>query len=121
MVKFAIKVWYLRRHDKSKQLAHLIAQRKLFHSISSLQQIKQHQESLVDNCVGLHELMTLQQIINTQYDQSAARMTEMDDTLTKIDERLNNLTENINLFQHSFHHLIHQMKKPVETKKLSFF
>lgn len=121
VVKFAVKVWYLRRHDKSEQIAHLIAQRKLFSSISYLQRTKQQQKGLTDNCVGLHELMTLQQNINTQYDQSAAKMTEMDDTLTKINGRLDNLTENIETFQHSFNRLINQLKKPIQAKKLSFF
>ena len=121
VVKFAVKVWYLRRHGKIEEIGHLIAQRKLFCSISYLQQTKQQQKTLLDNCVGLHELMTLQQNINTQYVQSASKMTEMDGTLTKINDRLDNLTENIETFQHSFNRLINLLKKPTEAKKLSFF
>lgn len=121
VVKYAIKVWFLRRREKAGMITLLIAQQKLFRSISYLQRTKQKQKTIMDNCVGLHELMSLQQNINTHHEQAGTRMMDMEHTLENINQRLNLLTENIVNFQNSLNFLINHMKKPTDVHRSSFF
>jgi chromatin segregation and condensation protein Rec8/ScpA/Scc1 (kleisin family) len=106
-----VKVWFLKRKNKTKYIQYLQAQRKLFLSISCLQQIKKEQHSLVDNFVGLHELMAIQRNINMQHDKTVQEITETQCKINKIEEKLNNLTHNMNMLQTSMNILLDTMNK----------
>ncbi|UJR32651.1 hypothetical protein I4U23_020111 [Adineta vaga] len=99
VVKFAIKVWYLKRQNKQTFMQSLQAQRQLYRSIHYLQQTKRQQGYLVDSCIGLHEVMTLQRNINTQYDETLQQMTQMKNDIRKTRKDLNNISKAMNNMQ----------------------
>ena len=110
VIKFAVLAWYLRRKYETDSFPHLRAQRKLFYSISCLQRTKKAQKILADNCVGLHELISLQQNIHTQYETSIDRMNTMRTNMDGIETRLNHLTNNFNALMSSLNLLLNSVE-----------
>lgn len=111
IVKYAIHIWCLRRKSKTKSLKFLQVQKKLFESIGSLQAIKQRQKNLINNCIGMHELMTVQQNLNTQCDESVEQMMQMKNDVRKIEGKLNMMAESINSLQTSINILLGNFSK----------
>ncbi len=56
----------------------------VYRSISCLKKVKQKQKNLINNYVGLHGLMTVQQNMNIQYDESVEQMMQMKNDVRKI-------------------------------------
>ena len=61
VLKFSMKVWFLKRKNKMGSLDFYAVQQKLFKSVYELQQIKKQQRNLTGRCLGLSELMNTQQ------------------------------------------------------------
>lgn len=121
VVKFSIQVWCIKRKNRSGSLHAVNVQRKLFRSISYLQQTKQQQKTLLDNCVGLHELMSLQQNINIQYEQSASQMSAMENSMKRIEEQLNLLARNMDVLQASLVASIGHRRGQTDAEKIAVF
>lgn len=109
VVKCALKVWYLKRKGRPSSSQFIGAQRNLFRSIHANQQLKQEQKGLVDNCIGLPELITLQREVNgktkeqthksivmkSKIDQFEKKLSDMDEKMTNIQNTLNLLLDRI--------------------------
>ena len=108
IIKYAILAWYLTHVNRRKSFKYLQTQRKLFAEIFCLQQVKRAQRGLIDNCVGLHELMTVQRATGEQVDnngqlvlmlqtriaQVERQMGKCNETLQTLHETMTRLTEN---------------------------
>ncbi len=110
VIKFAIKVWYLRRKDKSKSIQCFKAQWKLFRSIRIVQEVKLEQRKLIDGSIVLADLFTLQRNENDQTEKIAEQMDTMKITIDKIEEKfidmnqmMNNMQYKLNLFLDRVH------------------
>ena len=110
VVKFAIKAWFLRQKDRRKSIQYLQAHRKLFSAISNLQQVKKQQSGLVDNCVGLHELMTSQRSTGDQMDDTVVQIAEMKMEINKIDTQIQKVNQTLNTLQTTLNILLEKMK-----------
>ena len=99
VVKFAVKVWFLRQKARRKTIQGLQAHRKLFSAISSLQQVKRQQSGLVDNCVGLHELMTSQRSAGDQLDGNIVQIVEMKLEIQQLGEKLRAVNQALETLQ----------------------
>jgi len=99
IVKFSMKVWYLKRQNKPMSIRRLQAQHKLFRSIDNLKQIKKQQRSSVDSCVGFHELLTTQRNTSVQHDETIQQMTDVKCEIKKIEEELKTMTHSMNNLQ----------------------
>jgi macrodomain Ter protein organizer (MatP/YcbG family) len=111
VVKYAIHIWFLKRKPKTKFLQSIRAQRKLYGSIACLQEVKQQQKNLINNCVGLHELMAVQQNMNMQYDESVEQMMQMKNDGRKVEEKLNIMAQSIDNLQTSVNILLDNLSK----------
>jgi hypothetical protein len=96
VLKFGIKSWYLRRKNRHNTMHYLEAQRKLFRAIGNLQQVKERQRALVDNCVGLHELITTQRSSSDQLDETVQQMFDLKSELKRVDVELVNVQQTMN-------------------------
>ena len=110
IVKFAIKAWFLRQRDRRKSIQYLQAHRKLFSAIYNLQQIKKRQSGLVDNCVGLHELMTSQRSTGDQMDDTVVKIAEMKMEINKIDTQIQKVNQTLDTLQTTLNILLEKMK-----------
>jgi hypothetical protein len=87
IVKFAIKIWCLKRQDKSKSIQYRKLQRKLFQSIRLIQDVKLEQRQLMNNCVSVIDLFTLQNDENDKTDKVIQQMNIMNKTIDQIEEK----------------------------------
>jgi len=60
VIKYAIKVWYLKRKNKHKSIQCIKAQWRLFQSIRIVREVKLEQRQSVDSSVVLADLCALQ-------------------------------------------------------------
>jgi peroxiredoxin family protein len=111
VIKFAMKTWYLKRQDKSTSIQNFQAQRKLFRSIHYLQQIKQEQRNLVDNCVGLSELMTIHRNTSVQTEGTVEQIAAIKTEVKKIKEKLNNMNRSMDTLQNTLNVLLDKVAK----------
>jgi uncharacterized coiled-coil DUF342 family protein len=95
IIKFAIKMWYMKRQDKSTVIQCFQLRQKLFRSIYILKQTRREQRSLTDSCVGFRELMTVERNTSERATETAPQIMAMKLELTKIDEKLNNMNRNM--------------------------
>lgn len=101
VIKFSIKLWYLYRKKRENYLQYIFIQRKLYQSINQLKTIKNKQKKLIDHCLGLHELMTIQRNINVNNDKTNDKIIEIEKKLLNIEEKLDNIIQlNRLLFDH---------------------
>ena len=110
MVKFAVKFWYLKTRHKSHLVKYFLIQQKLHQSLQYIKQIKYQKRSLVDNCVYMRELMTMQRTTNVQMDDIVHQIAIMQAENKTMDEKLNNVTYAINNLQTTMNTLLDQNK-----------
>ncbi len=106
IIKFAMKVWFLKRHDKSTWFQCFQAQRKLFRSIHALQQIRQEQRSLVDSCVGFPELINSQHNTHVQTEEAIDQIVAIKIDVKEIKDELNNLNRTLYTLQNTMNILL---------------
>ncbi|CAF1137184.1 unnamed protein product [Rotaria sordida] len=97
VIKFTVKVWYMKnKHISLSSIRYLQAQRRLFQSIHLLQQVKQEQGKLIDNCVGHIDLLTIQRKTHAQTYETKEQLKTMKIKIDKIEEKLIEMNTNIN-------------------------
>ena len=97
IIKYAIKAWFLRHRNRHQSFKYLQTQRKLFLEIFSLKQVKRAQRGLVDNCVGLHEVITVQRATGEQVDKNAVAMDELRQQMTQFSQALQTLQSSLTI------------------------
>jgi hypothetical protein len=88
VMKFAIKLWYLKRKQLSASLEYTKTQRRLFRAIHFNKRLKQKQQKLVDNCIGLPELLTVQRETRDRTEDTAQLLATMSSKIEKIESEL---------------------------------
>jgi hypothetical protein len=106
IIKFAVKVWYLKRHGKSTSIQYFQAQQKLFRSILSFQKVRQQQRNLVDTCVGFTELITIERNTSAQTEETVEEIVEIKTEVKQIKEELKNLNHSMNILQNTLNILL---------------
>jgi hypothetical protein len=107
VIKFALTIWYLRRKYRPTSSEFITAKRRLFRSIHFNKQLKEERKKLIDNCVGLPEIITIQReagaktrenvkqsiIMKSKVDQIEEKLVDMNKTMTDIQNKLNLLLD----------------------------
>lgn len=88
VIKFAIKLWYVRRKKTASQIAQLRWQWKLFRSIRYLQEVKQTKRNLSDQCIVLADVYNLQRNEIDQIEMIREEISEIRSSLNQTQERL---------------------------------
>jgi len=111
VIKFAIKVWYLKRKNNHRSLQYFKAQRLLFKSIHYLQKIKCNQRKLNDNCLGLVELTNIQRYTSIKTKRILKEVTTIKFTIDKIEEKIVNMNNTMNNIQSTLNLLLDKNTK----------
>ncbi|CAF1029460.1 unnamed protein product [Rotaria sordida] len=111
IIKFAIKVWYLKRRNKSTSIEYFLTQRKVFQSIHHLQKIRQDQRNLIDICVDLTDLMTIHRDTSVQTRETVGQIVAIKTDIKKIEEELKNINYCMNTLQNTLNVLLDRATK----------
>ncbi|CAF3793568.1 unnamed protein product [Rotaria sordida] len=115
IVKFTIKVWFLRNKNRSElSIRYLQAQRKLFNSIDSLQIIKQKQRQLIDHCVDQIDIITIQRSTNDKTCEISKQLTFLKTKIDNMEEKLVEMNININNTMNDIQKTLHMLLDKVE-------
>jgi hypothetical protein len=111
IIKFAMKSWHLKRRNKAESMQYLQAQRKLFQSIHSFQEIKHEKHILVDSCVGFTELITAQRATNAQTEETVTQIAAMKTEMKDVKNELTTLNHNVNVLQNTLYTFLDKLQK----------
>ena len=111
IIKFAVKVWYLKRRYRRTSRQCLQAERKLFRSIHTNQRLEQVQRKLTDNCLGLPELLNLQRDVSMKTEDTAECLLEMQTKIKDIDEKLLRIDHSVIDIQKTLHLLLNRTER----------
>jgi hypothetical protein len=92
IVKYTIKLRYLKRISQNESLRHLQTKRKLFASVRFFQRIKQEQHSRTDHCVGVEVLMASRRNTNTIIDKTAQQVASLQTKIDRLEKQVTNVT-----------------------------
>lgn len=109
VVKYAIKVWYLRRRNKSTSMRCMTTQWKLFQSINNLQNIKVQQRRLIDNCVVLADLIVLQRDGDMKIERFIQNMNTMENTVENLNEKFQQMNFMMDNVQYKLNLILSRM------------
>ncbi len=111
VIKSVLKIWYLKRKNRLTSNEYIKAQRRLFRSINFNQQLKQEQKKLVDNCIGIPELIVMQRQINDKTDENTQTLTIMKLKVDKIEEKLIDMDQTMTKIQDTLHLLLNRISQ----------
>ncbi len=106
VVKFAIKVWFLKRKNRFQSFQSLKAQRFVSQSINSLRRIKIERRKLNENCLGLVELIHLQQFTCFKTKRMAREITAIKATLETIEGNFIQINQTMTHLQATLNHCL---------------
>jgi hypothetical protein len=105
----AVRAWYLKRKHLPTSIEYIKAQRRLFRSIHFNQQLKREQNKLIDNCIGLPELLTIQREVNAKTEDSQLQMSTMKSKVDQIEEKLTDMNQTMINIQNTLNVLLQRM------------
>ncbi|UJR32602.1 hypothetical protein I4U23_020062 [Adineta vaga] len=109
VVKFVVKLWYLKRTRQSKTSSEYIqTERRLFRSMYFNQRLKQEQRNLVDSYVNFPELITIQRNVYTKTKKNKKTLKLMKSQVKKIKETLLHMDHSIKNIQNTLDLLLNK-------------
>lgn len=108
IIKFAIKVWFLKRKHRQRTRQLLQLQRKLFHEIHANQQLEQTRRKLSENCIGLPEIITLQRDMAMKTEENSDCLMTIQTRIKQIEDRLDHLDQSMTSVQRSLDLLVYR-------------
>ncbi|CAM2727218.1 unnamed protein product [Rotaria socialis] len=106
VIKFAVKVWYLRRKNKAQSFRFIKAQWVLFQSIHAIQKLKREQRNLTDSFCTLPDLLILQRDSNRTTEKLVQHTNKMKIIMDKIDEKFTSMDQTMNNIQSTINSLL---------------
>jgi hypothetical protein len=112
IIKHALRIWIWERTNKPlSSIQHLEEQRKLFRSIDIIHHIKQKERKLIDNNIGLPEIVTLQRETNTTTDKTMQKLTHLELKIDSLEDQINNVNYTMNSIQTTLDLLVDKVTK----------
>ena len=111
MIKFAVKSWYLKRHDKHSSMRYFRVQQKLFHAIKSFQNIRQKERRLQHTETDVPERTTAQSNTHRQKENMEREIMNIKTDVTNIKNELNSLNRNLQAIQDTLNLLVNNIYK----------
>ncbi|CAF4057851.1 unnamed protein product [Rotaria sordida] len=115
VIKFAIKIWYLKRKHRSTSTEYIKVQRRLIQSIRFIQKLKQKQGKLTDNYIGLQEIITIQRETISKTEENTEQLIIMESKVDKIDENLIDINHTMINIQKTLNLLLNRMLQEEKT------
>lgn len=95
-----MKYWYLKGKNQKQSMKCFQAKWKLFRSIHVVQEMKLKQQRLIDNCVFLSDLYTLQRHETDQIEKIIQQTNTMKIMINKIEEKFIDINRTMNNIQY---------------------
>jgi hypothetical protein len=111
VIKFAIKVWLLKRQGKYTSSQYFQTRRKLSRSIRFLQNIRQEERHLHDRCVGHIELMNTQREIQVQTEETIEKIVAIKSEITEIKVEMYDMHRSMHTLQKTLNALLDKVTK----------
>ncbi|CAF3597163.1 unnamed protein product [Adineta steineri] len=111
VVKFVVKLWYLKRKHRPISNEYIKAQRELVRSIHFNQQLKQDQKKLIDSCIGMPELIVMQRDSNDKIRENTQTLSIMKVKVDKIEEKLGDMDHAMINIQNTLHLVLNKISK----------
>jgi len=111
VVKFALQVWYLQQKNRLTSSQYIKAQRRLFRSIHFIQQIKQEQKKLIDNCLGFPELITTQRETNVKTQVNTQKSIIMKSKMDTIEQKLADMNQTMVNIQNTLNVVLNKISQ----------
>jgi len=111
VIKFVLKLWFLKRKRQPTSNEYIQAQRGLVRSMHFNQQLKQEQKKLIDNCTGLPELVLMQHDTNDRTRENTQTLSIMKFKVDKIEEKLTDMNQAITNIQNTLHLLLNRIQQ----------
>ncbi|CAF0755078.1 unnamed protein product [Adineta ricciae] len=109
VIKFFFKTWVLKRRHRMHTSTYLTAQRKLYRALHFSKQLKVEQKRLVDVCVGLPELITMQRQLSAKFQEYGATLATTTMKVEKIENRLVNIEQKLTNIQETLQSLLEKL------------
>lgn len=106
VIKFAIKVWYLKRKYNLRSFQYLKTEQMLYKSIYKIRKIKLEQRKLNDNCLDLFELINIQRYTSIKTKRIAKEITTIKFTMEQMQEKFIYMNNTINNIQNTLKQLL---------------
>ena len=111
VIKFFLKTWVLKHRNRMHTSAYLTAQRKLYRALHFSKQLKVEQKRLIDVCVGLPELITMQRQLSAKFQEHGATLVTTTMKVEKIENRLVNIEQKMTNIQETLQSLLEKLSK----------
>ena len=111
VIKFVLKLWFLKRKHQPTSNEYIKAQRGLVRSMHFNQQLKQEQKKLIDSCIGIPELVVMQRETNDKIRENTQTLLIMNLKVDKIEEKLGDMNHAITNIQDTLHLLLNRIEQ----------
>lgn len=112
VIKFAIKVWYLKRKNPHpRYFEYLKSQRLLYKSIHDYRQIKQDQRKLNETCSDFIESIHIQRYTSIKTKKILRDITIMKSTIDKLEEKFLDINQTMTNIQNTLNLLLEKNVK----------
>lgn len=101
VIKFAIKVWYLKRKTRIHSLKLFRSERFLLKSIQNLRRIKSEQRKLNNNCLDFIELINIQRYTHLKTKNIGKEISTIKLTVEKFEEKIIEINKTMNNIQNN--------------------
>jgi septal ring factor EnvC (AmiA/AmiB activator) len=111
VIKYSVKVWYLKRHNKCASIYYFRIQQKLFQSVQLFQHSKQKQKHLVGSCVCLTELMQVQRKTKVQINETAEQIANIKTEVKQMKKEFKNIKHSLDTLQNTLNVILDKITK----------
>jgi hypothetical protein len=111
VIKFVLKLWFLKRKHQPTSNEYIQAQRGLVRSMHFNQQLKQKQKKLIDSCIGIPELVLMQRETNEKIRENTQTLVIIKLKIEKNQEKLGQMNHAITNIQNTLHLLFNRIQQ----------
>lgn len=111
VIKFFLKTWILKRRNRMHTSTYVTAQRKLYRALHFSKQLKVEQKGLIDACVGLPEVITMQRQLSAKLQEYGGTLTTTTMNMEKIQNRLVNIEQKMTNIEETLQLLLEKLSK----------
>jgi septal ring factor EnvC (AmiA/AmiB activator) len=111
VIKYSMKVWYLKRHNKCASIHYFRILQNFFESVQLFQQIKQEQKHLVGSCVCLTEIIHVQRKTKVQINETAEQIANIKTEVKQMKKEFKNIKHTLDTLQNTLNVILDKITK----------
>ncbi|UJR32826.1 hypothetical protein I4U23_020288 [Adineta vaga] len=111
IIKYSLLIWILKRRNRTHTPRYISAQRNLFRAILLGKQLKQEQKRLIDVCVGLPELITMQRQLSIKIRDNTDTLVTTKLNVEKVEEKLASMEQKMTNIQDTLQLILNRLSQ----------